>query len=393
MSITHSFTSTKTDGEDTSLVRPTNWNAVHTISGYETGQVLFGNMSQDAGLFWDNTSNSKILSIKSDVNNYCGILRLGCPSLASTYNDLGFVQFCNGTQINAQIYAKPIGSNLDSGSLRFYTRVTGGALSLRLTIFDSGEVGIGAPSPTNILSLGNTTAQKFWIENSITDVVGRALTIAAGGTIAGTNVDNVIGGNLILQSGLGTGTGESTISFQTGTTLTTGKTLQTMSTKMTILGNGNVGIGIENPTHILQVRGSGYAQVSITDEDNRHMEIGISGAAVHYGAGIWMSSTQQINLYNAGISLGSFVSNDPPAGGLSCSGSVGIGDPSPGELLDVAGNIDLTGVLKIDDIQVVSNRVVDSRISNTPNSGDATTDDLIDAMRDAMLSHGLMAAS
>src|SRR3989339_145422 len=111
----------------------------------------------------------------------------------------------------------------------------------------TGNVGIGTTSPTELLSLGNGAARKFWIENTATDVVGRALTVAAGGTVAGTSVSDVVGGNLILQAGLGTGTGASTISFQTGTTLTTGLTLQTMSTKMTILGNGNVGIGTTNP--------------------------------------------------------------------------------------------------------------------------------------------------
>src|SRR3989338_5156777 len=121
----------------------------------------------------------------------------------------------------------------------------------------SGHLGIGTTSPTNILSLGNSAAQKFWIENSATDVVGRALTVAAGSTVAGTSVSDVVGGNLILQSGLGTGTGDSSISFQTGTTLTTGTTLQTMSTKMTILGNGNVGIGTTAPGYALDVQTSG----------------------------------------------------------------------------------------------------------------------------------------
>ena len=123
-------------------------------------------------------------------------------------------------------------------------------------VYMSGNVGIGTTSPTNILSLGNAAARKFWIENSDTNVVGMALTVAAGGTITGTSVSNVAGGDLILQAGLGTGTGASTISFQTGTTLTTGMTLQTMSTKMTILGNGNVGIGTTNPVQKLDVNGN-----------------------------------------------------------------------------------------------------------------------------------------
>jgi hypothetical protein len=129
---------------------------------------------------------------------------------------------------------------------------TGG--SERMRIDATGNVGIGTTSPTNILSLGNASARKFWIENTAAGTVGRALTIAAGGTVAGTA--DITGGNLILQSGLGTGTGASNISFQTGTTLTTGTTLQTMSTKMTILGNGNVGIGTATPGQKLTVAGT-----------------------------------------------------------------------------------------------------------------------------------------
>ncbi|HBB49602.1 TPA: hypothetical protein DEQ22_01620 [Candidatus Nomurabacteria bacterium] len=145
-----------------------------------------------------------------------------------------------------------------SAYLSLETKDTGDAEAIeRVRILASGNVGIGTTTPTNILSLGNGAARKFWIENTATDVVGRALTVAAGGTVAGTSVSNVVGGNLILQSGLGTGTGASTIFFQTGTTLTTGTTLQTMETKMTILGSGNVGIGTTEPVYPFEVRKDG----------------------------------------------------------------------------------------------------------------------------------------
>ncbi|KKK79168.1 hypothetical protein LCGC14_2836240, partial [marine sediment metagenome] len=43
--------------------------------------------------------------------------------------------------------------------------------------------------------------------------------------------------------------------------------------------------------------------------------------------------------------------------------------------------------------QVVGTRVVDARCDDAINSGDATTDGVIDALRDAMISHGLISAS
>lgn len=75
------------------------------------------------------------------------------------------------------------------------------------------------------------------------------------------------------------------------------------------------------------------------------------------------------------------------------TGKVGINDAGPGEMLDVGGNTNVTGVYKVDDVQVVSNRVIDARCDDAIDSGDGTTDGVIDALRDAMITHGLIAAS
>ncbi|KKL96140.1 hypothetical protein LCGC14_1847480, partial [marine sediment metagenome] len=57
-------------------------------------------------------------------------------------------------------------------------------------------------------------------------------------------------------------------------------------------------------------------------------------------------------------------------------------------------NIDnVNSILDVNSAQVVGTRVVDARCDDAINSGDATTDGVIDALRDAMIAHGLIAAA
>jgi len=207
-----------------------------------------------------------------------------------------------------------------------------------------GNVGIGTTSPTELLSLGNGAARKFWIENTATDVVGRALTVAAGGTVAGTSVSDVVGGNLILQSGLGTGTGASTISFQTGTTLTTGLTLQTMETKMTILGNGNVGIGTTGPETKLHIDDD-TAVATFTGANNQGLRIGRTDTSAYtllgFSASSYPRNLAQIGMkYTGSGTLLSFGTSNNYSTGITNEamvidylGNVGIGTTSPTAVL------------------------------------------------------------
>lgn len=63
------------------------------------------------------------------------------------------------------------------------------------------------------------------------------------------------------------------------------------------------------------------------------------------------------------------------------------------QYLYVNGNLDIREAIFIDGSQVIGPRVIDSRIDDTINSGDATTDGVIDAIRDALIAHGLVAAA
>ena len=89
---------------------------------------------------------------------------------------------------------------------------------------------------------------------------GNVYACVYGGSIwmqAGTlGTINLSGGNLILSSGKGKGTGVSNVSIFTGTTLASGYTMQTLSEKITVIGNGNMGIGTTTPNEKLQVVGN-----------------------------------------------------------------------------------------------------------------------------------------
>lgn len=68
------------------------------------------------------------------------------------------------------------------------------------------------------------------------------------------------------------------------------------------------------------------------------------------------------------------------------------------KLVDSGGStilaaITSAGYLQIGANQVVGARVIDARCDDAINSGDATTDGVIDALRDAMIAHGLIAAA
>ncbi len=51
------------------------------------------------------------------------------------------------------------------------------------------------------------------------------------------------------------------------------------------------------------------------------------------------------------------------------------------------------GIVSPNPDQVLGTQVVDARIDDAINSGDATTDGVIDAIRDALIAHGICVAA
>jgi hypothetical protein len=235
-------------------------NSNFTIDDVTAGVSRF-NIDTNGNIGIGHTGQTSKLDV---VNTGTGFLSaLAVRNYGSYSNSTGISFYGIDTGSNVQEVARITGqsgygfgaANTNSGRIAFSTKVNAGALTEKVCISSSGNFGIGTDNPTNTLSLGNTQAQKIWIENTVNTVVGRALTISAGSTVTGGTA-NMAGGDLILSSGAGKGTGASSISFFTGTTLTSGSTLQTLSEKMTILGNGNVGIGTTTPTEKLHAVGN-----------------------------------------------------------------------------------------------------------------------------------------
>jgi trimeric autotransporter adhesin len=141
---------------------------------------------------------------------------------------------------------------------------------------------------TNQLVVGGNTAyiNDVYFGRGVTAASPIAVTINSNGA-SGTNI---AGADLILASGKATGnqTGGS-ILFQTSTTTTTGATLQSLATKMTLTNGGSLGIGV-SPTYKLDVSGTAN-----TTDGYR-----IAGPATAHG---WL-------LANMGSNMGTALTNN-----------------------------------------------------------------------------------
>jgi hypothetical protein len=235
----------------------------------------------------------------------------------------------------------------DSGALRFIngTRGTGSwGGQENLTILATGYVGIGAPTPVDLLNLSSTGLGRLAISD--TDV-------------------NAAGENWYLQAASG--------NFYIGQSTEAAGAYSGLSDKLTILNGGNVGIGTASPGSTLEVNGN--TRLSAVAAGSRYILLGTDAAAATGTGNLVMQAGSgsagyggALNLFahshatkpgwvtigisqsaGSGATEGRFTVNDQGlAGGTDVftvlrTGSVGIGTPTPGAKLEVAGGTYLGG--------------------------------------------------
>ncbi len=141
--------------------------------------------------------------------------------------------------------------NAESGEIRFGTSPNGAASSDRMTILQSGNVGIGTTTPDEKLSLG---LSGFSDGNILMSAFGNG--IDAGASL--TWDMNVGGGSSksllakIKPSAFKTGIDHNTLDFYVGSW---NNDNDVGSLKMTIVDNGNVGFGTEAPSSNVEIYG------------------------------------------------------------------------------------------------------------------------------------------
>lgn len=245
-----------------------------------------------------------------------------------TWNGTDSVIWCDGT--NWYALKNTAGSSGSAGYIQFSDGSGGFASDSGLNWDNTNKrLGINVSSPSSDLSFGGGANRMIGMTSRSGDGDGFSLTIRSGATSSGATDRN--GGPLYLSSGVATGTGSSAIYFRTATPQgSTNTTSNTPTDKMTILGNGNVGIGTTTPVSALTIGETGNASGEVAANTIR------SGSGGRYGIGFNTGVAGTFNLFGhstaqqigIGFDTGSFGTFNSVVT-VKPSGNVGIGTTAP----------------------------------------------------------------
>lgn len=182
--------------------------------------------------------------------------------------------------------------NTDSGSaysdlaLSTYGALGGSPGSSEiLRITNTGRLGILTASPSTDVALGGATDRTLAVERHASDA-GSDLTLSAGGAKAGTT--DKAGGDLLLKSGIATGTGSSSIKLYTAPADSgTGSGDRDATLKATLTGTGWLGHGVATPLSKLHI----YDEVTGSLQIFLHNGKNETNNTTDLVFGLWSSAT------------------------------------------------------------------------------------------------------
>jgi hypothetical protein len=310
--------------------------------------------------FRDNDTGQGYLVIYSSQNSICGFI-------GHTNTTDGFV---TGTYSNHALTLRTNNAN-------------------RMIISTAGAVTISALSTAGIL------------HNSAAGLISTSLVVAA-------DIGAVVNTSVIPKGGAANASLVASSITDDGTTVKTTKALgvgtsSTPTTAGVIRCDTGLGVGVDPTSTVIgnllkdQNAATVLAITNVNNHASAYSEIvaASDAAGANYlalvsapalGTPLGTAGLSGIACVNtAGCQLNN-VSNTAMT--FKTNNTVRLTIPAAGGLTIAAG-----GVLSVGTSQVVGARVIDARCDDTINSGDATTDGVIDSLRDAMIAHGLIAAA
>ncbi|MBP8042233.1 MAG: hypothetical protein KAZ36_10035 [Bacteroidales bacterium] len=252
----------------------------------------------------------------------------------------------------------------------------------------TGNVGFGTSAPTQKLDVnGNIKMSGAFMPDDVAGTAGQVLT-STGSGLPPTWTTPVVLTNIYNADG--TLTGNRVVTQDVNTLAFTGSLVNAFSVDGTSLSvdaaNHRVGIGTSTPTQILDVAGNIKMSGALMPDD----VAGTAGQVLtSAGSGLpptWTTPVVSTNIYNADGTLtgnrvvtqdvntlaftGSLV-NAFSVDGTSLSVDaanhrVGIGTSTPTQILDVAGNIKMSGAFMPDDVAGTAGQVLTSAGSGLP---------------------------
>jgi hypothetical protein len=242
-----------------------------------------------------------------------------------------------------------------------------------LTTDASGNLSWDSPATgvtglTSSVTFNGDSARAVSMDRHTTaDTAGNTMTVSAGG--ATTGATDKSGGTLILSGGTSTGSASSSIEFQTAAGGTSGTADRTPATRMTILGNGNVGINTASPASRLQVDdGNGRLSFSASGNEptltvGRTASSGWSNLYLeNSNAGLRLNGNGELRSWAAASYYPTFYASGSEAMRISTDGNMGIGTTSPGTRLHVRGSASGHSPTSVDGLFVENNGAQNSFI-------------------------------